>query len=74
MASSLAYLALATPTNRLIIQVPTVSPIGGGFTLSPTLAALGCVPPLLPESTTVLISATPKDTVDIPSSGSVLWA
>ena len=65
MASSLAYLAPATPTNKLVIQVPTVSPTGEDFTLSPTLAALGSVLPLLPESTAVLLSATPKETVDL---------
>jgi len=65
MASSLAYLPPATPTSKLVIQVPTVSPVGEDFTLSPTLAALGSVLPLLPESTTVLLSATPKETVDL---------
>ena len=65
MASSLAYLAPATPTSKLVIQVPTVSPIGEDLTLSPTLAALGPVLPLLPESTAVLLSATPKETVDL---------
>ena len=66
MASSLAYLPPATPTSKLVIQVPTVSPIDEDFTLSPTLAALGSVLPLLPESsTTVLLSATPKETVDL---------
>jgi len=65
MASSLAYLPPATPTSKLVIQVPTVSPIGEDFTLSPTLAALGSVLPLLPESTAVLLSATPKETVDL---------
>ena len=65
MASSLAHLAPATPTSKLVIQVPTVSPIGEDFTLSPTLAALGSVLPLLPESTAVLLSATPKETVDL---------
>ena len=65
MASSLAHLTPATPTNKLVIQVPTVSPIGEDFTLSPTLAALGSVLPLLPESTAVLLSATPKETVDL---------
>jgi len=66
MASSLAYLPPATPTSKLVIQVPTVSPIDEDFTLSPTLAALGSVLPLLPESsTTVLLSSTPKETVDL---------
>ena len=65
MASSLAYLPPATVTNKLVIQVPTVSPIGEDFTLSPTLAALGSVLPLLPDSATVLLSATPKETVDL---------
>ena len=66
MASSLAYLPPATHTNKLVIQVPTVSPIDEDLTLSPTLAALGSVLPLLPESSTVvLLSATPKETVDL---------
>lgn len=65
MASSLAYLPPPTATNKLVIQVPTVSPIGEDFTLSPTLAALGSVLPLLPDSATVLLSATPKETVDL---------
>ena len=65
MASSLAYLPPATPTNKLVIQVPTVSPIDEDLTLSPTLAALGSILPLLPESSAVLLSATPKETVDL---------
>ena len=65
MASSLAHLAPATPINKLVLQVPTVSPVGEDFALSPTLAALGSVLPLLPESTAVLLSATPKETVDL---------
>ena len=65
MAGSLAYLPPATPTNKLVIQVPTVSPIGEDFTLSPTLAALGSVLPLLPESAAVFLSAAPKETVDL---------
>lgn len=65
MASSLAYLPPASATRKLVIQVPNVSPIGEDFTLSPTLAALGSVLPLLPDSVTVLLSATPKETVDL---------
>ena len=66
MASSLASLPPATPTSKLVIHVPTVSPIGEDLTLSPTLASLGSVLPLLPESsTTVLLSATPKETIDL---------
>lgn len=67
MAGSLAHLAPATPTNKLVLQVPTVSPVGEDFTLSPTLAALSSVLPLLHESTAVLLSATPKETVDLAS-------
>lgn len=65
MANSLAYLPPASPTNKLVIQVPTVSPIDEDFTLSPTLATLGSILPLLPDSTTVLLSSTPKETVDL---------
>ncbi|OSC98662.1 assimilatory sulfite reductase [Trametes coccinea BRFM310] len=65
MVQSLTYLPPATPTSRLVIQVPTVTPVGEHFALSPTLAPLTPALPLLPEGFTVLISATPQEAVEL---------
>lgn len=64
MVQSLSYLPPATPTSRLVIQVPTVTPVGGHFALSPTLAPFTPSLALLPEGFTVLASATPQEAVD----------
>lgn len=64
MAPALAHLPLATPTSRLIIQVPNVSAVGEAFSLSPSMAALTTVVPLLPEGVVVLLSSRPQETVD----------
>ncbi|KAJ7499051.1 hypothetical protein FB451DRAFT_1427968 [Mycena latifolia] len=44
MAPALSYLPPATPSSRLVIQVPTVTSVGETFALSPSLASLasGC--------------------------------
>ncbi|TBU23483.1 assimilatory sulfite reductase [Dichomitus squalens] len=63
MVQSLSYLPPATPTSRLVIQVPTVTPVGEHFALSPTLAPFTPALTLLPEGFTVLLSATPQETV-----------
>ncbi|KAI0356488.1 assimilatory sulfite reductase [Trametes cingulata] len=65
MVQSLTYLPPATPTSRLVIQVPTVTPVGEQFALSPTLAPFTPVLPLLPEGFTVLLSATPQEAVEL---------
>ncbi|KAH9894412.1 assimilatory sulfite reductase [Cubamyces lactineus] len=65
MVQSFAYLPPATPNSRLVIQVPTVTPVGERFALSPTLASLTPSLPLLPEGFTVLLSATPQEAVDL---------
>nr|AUN37960.1 sulfite reductase 2 [Ganoderma lucidum] len=65
MVQSLSFLPQATPTSRLVIQVPTVTPVGEHFALSPTLAPFTPTIPLLPEGFTVLVSATPQETVDL---------
>jgi sulfite reductase (NADPH) flavoprotein alpha-component len=65
MAQSLSYLPTATPSSRLIIQVPTVTPVGKTFALSPTVAPLAAAFAILPSNITVLISATPQESVDI---------
>ena len=64
MAQSLSYLPAATPTSRLIIQVPTVTPVGERFTLSPSLAPLATVMSILPPDMVVLASATPQESID----------
>ncbi|EIW61476.1 assimilatory sulfite reductase [Trametes versicolor FP-101664 SS1] len=65
MVQSLTYLPPATPTSRLVIQVPTVRPVGEQFALSPTLAPFTPALALLPEGFTVLLSATPQEAVDL---------
>lgn len=65
MIQSLSFLPPATPTSRLVIQVPTVTPVGEHFALSPTLAPFTPTLPLLLEGFTVLVSATPQETVDL---------
>jgi len=64
MAPSFSYLPPASPTSRLIVQVPTVTPVGETLTLSPTLSSLASVWPILPENMVVLLSSTPKQAVD----------
>ncbi|KAI0796528.1 assimilatory sulfite reductase [Abortiporus biennis] len=65
MVQSLSYLPPPTPQSRLVIQVPSVTPVGESFALSPTLAPFTPVIPLLPEHFTVLLSATPQEAVDL---------
>ncbi|KAI1789055.1 assimilatory sulfite reductase [Ganoderma leucocontextum] len=65
MVQSLSFLQPATPTSRLVIQVPIVTPVGEHFALSPTLAPFTPTLSLLPEGFTVLVSATPQETVDL---------
>jgi sulfite reductase (NADPH) flavoprotein alpha-component len=67
MAQSLSYLPPASPTSRLIIQVPTVINVGEDFCLSPSLAPLGTALAVLPKTIVVLLSATPQESVDMAS-------
>ncbi|KAG6817202.1 hypothetical protein H0H87_011560 [Tephrocybe sp. NHM501043] len=64
MAPSLSHIPIATPTSRLVIQVPIVTSIGESFSLSHSLAPLASAWPLLPEDLVVLLSSTPQQTVD----------
>ncbi|PCH41308.1 assimilatory sulfite reductase [Wolfiporia cocos MD-104 SS10] len=64
MAQSLSYLPAPAVDSRLIIQVPTVTPVGESFALSPTLAPLTSALALLPESFTILLSATPQEALE----------
>ncbi|EMD40608.1 hypothetical protein CERSUDRAFT_111192 [Gelatoporia subvermispora B] len=65
MVQSLSYLPPATPTSRLVIQVPAVTPVGENFSLSPTIAPFSPVVPILPQGFTVLLSAAPQEAVDL---------
>ncbi|KDQ64705.1 hypothetical protein JAAARDRAFT_28350 [Jaapia argillacea MUCL 33604] len=65
MAQSLAYLPPASSSSRLVIQVPTVTPVGDTFAFSPTLASLSPALALLPDSFTILLSATSQESVDM---------
>lgn len=65
MVSALAYAPSPTANSRLVLQVPTVSVIGDRLTLSPTLAAVNTILPVIPESFVVLLSATPQESVDL---------
>lgn len=64
MAPSLLHLPHSAPSSRLIIQVPTIITVGNTFSLSPSLAPLASVWPMLPKDIVVLLSATPQQTVD----------
>jgi sulfite reductase (NADPH) flavoprotein alpha-component len=64
MAPSLLHLPIATPSSRLVVQVPTVITVDNTFSLSPSLAPLSSVWPMLPKDIVVLLSATPQQTVD----------
>jgi sulfite reductase (NADPH) flavoprotein alpha-component len=65
MVPSLAHAPSPTANSRLILQVPTVSVTGDRLTLSPTLASLSTVLPVIPDSFVVLLSATPQESVDL---------
>lgn len=64
MAPSFSYLPSASSAARLVLQVPTVTPVGETLTLSPTLAPLASVLQILPEGVAVLLSSTPQQIVD----------
>ncbi|KAI6047324.1 assimilatory sulfite reductase [Pisolithus marmoratus] len=64
MAPSLSFLPPASSGSKLIIQVPAVTPVGEALAFSPTLAYLATTLNLLPENITVLLSATPQESVD----------
>ncbi|KAF7301392.1 Assimilatory sulfite reductase [Mycena indigotica] len=64
MAPSLSHLPTATPTSRLVIQVPTVVSVGESLALSPSLSSLSAIAPTLPRDLVVLLSATPQEAVD----------
>lgn len=65
MAPSFAYLSEPSATSRLVLQVPTITPVGSKLEFSPSLAALTPILNTLPESFTVILSASPQESVDI---------
>lgn len=64
MAPSLSYLPSPTSRSKLVIQVPVVTPTGDKFSLSSTLASVATTLGLLPDNITILLSATPQESVD----------
>jgi len=64
MAPSLVHLPAASPSSRLVIQVPTVTPVGETFSLSPSLAPLASAWSILPNNIVILLSSTPQQASD----------
>ncbi|KAJ7591198.1 hypothetical protein C8J56DRAFT_556010 [Mycena floridula] len=64
MAPALSQLPDATPTSRLVTQVPNLAPTGDTFALSSSLASLATVIPILRKDIVILLSATPQESVD----------
>jgi sulfite reductase (NADPH) flavoprotein alpha-component len=64
MAPSFPYLPPASSAARLIVQTPTVTPVGETLTLSPTLSPLASFWSILPENVAVLLSSSPQQIVD----------
>lgn len=67
MVQSLTYTPAPSSQGRLIVQVPNITPVGDTFALSPTLASITPIIPILPEHFAVLLSATPQEAVDLAS-------
>ena len=65
MTQSLSHLPVPTANTQLVLQVPTVTPVGESFALSPTLAPFTPALTIFPEHFTVLLSSTPQEAVDI---------
>ena len=65
MADALAYTPSPTPSRRLVVHVPTLTPVGASLELSPTLAPLVPVINTLPNTFTVFSSASPQECVDL---------
>ncbi|KAI0033794.1 assimilatory sulfite reductase [Vararia minispora EC-137] len=64
MVPSLVHLPAPAPDCRLVLQVPTATAVGDKFAISPTLAPLNSALPILPDSFSVILSATPQESVD----------
>ena len=64
MAPALASLPPASASNRLVIQVPILAPVGDSLALAPSVEALATVLQIVPQHVVVLISATPQEVVD----------
>lgn len=64
MAPSFQHIPQARSSRRLVIQVPTATPIGQNLALSPTLASLAHVWSILPSSVAIFFSSKPQQAVD----------
>uniref|UniRef100_A0A0W0FCD7 assimilatory sulfite reductase (NADPH) n=1 Tax=Moniliophthora roreri TaxID=221103 RepID=A0A0W0FCD7_MONRR len=63
MAPALSHLPTATASSRLVVQVPTVTPVGEAFALSPSLASLTSTMSILPNNIVVLLSSTAREII-----------
>ncbi|KAF9263538.1 assimilatory sulfite reductase [Marasmius fiardii PR-910] len=62
MGPALSHLPPATPSSRLVIQVPTVTSTET-FSLTPSLASLASTYSVLPNNVSVLLSATSQEAI-----------
>ncbi|EJD00965.1 assimilatory sulfite reductase [Fomitiporia mediterranea MF3/22] len=67
MAPSFAFFPQPTASSRVVLQVPTVTPVGQTLELSPTLAPLNSILGSLPESFAILLSSSPQESIDLAS-------
>ncbi|KIJ56748.1 hypothetical protein M422DRAFT_218389 [Sphaerobolus stellatus SS14] len=67
MSISLGLLPKPTPSRRLVIQLPAITPVGSDLVLSPTLAPLNSTIYSLSDSFVVLLSSTPQEIVELAS-------
>jgi sulfite reductase (NADPH) flavoprotein alpha-component len=65
MTQSLVHLPAPTANSKLVLQVPTVTPVGESFALSPTLAHFLPTLTIFPEQFTILLSSGPQEAVDL---------
>lgn len=65
MMPALANLPEPSISNRLVIQVPSITTLDNSLALSPSLASVGSVLPIVPESLAILVSSTAQEAVDL---------
>jgi len=65
MMPALANLPEPTISNRLVIQVPSITTLDKTLALSPSLANIGSILPIVPENLAILASSTAQEAVDL---------
>ncbi len=64
MAPSFQHIPPARSKRRLVVQVPTATPVGQNLALSPTLSSLAHIWSILPSSVAIFLSSSPQQAVD----------